>query len=191
MSAGQEQSIETHFSVKTQGSGPPMILFHGGIGSWRHWVRNMEAWSEHFTVHALDLPGYGDAGPVPKDITPERYLRLVHELLEAQFADAPSLHFVGFSFGAAVASACATWMGERVAAYTAIGPGGFSREAHRAPLDTRSYKGAKSDAEFEAVMRHNLLAIMCLHEASLSPQVLADQRANVEGLKGMDSRKVS
>ncbi|MEM7255074.1 MAG: alpha/beta hydrolase [Pseudomonadota bacterium] len=184
------QPIETHMAVHTTGSGPPMLLFHGGIGSWRHWVRNTPVWANDFTVHALDLPGYGDAGSVPKDITPEHYMALVETLIDERFGAETPLHFVGFSFGAAVASACAVNMGERVAAFTAIGPGGFGRTG-RGTIDTRSYKGAKTDADFVAVMRHNLMAIMCLHSESVTDEVLEHQRANVNSLKGMDSRKVS
>ena len=46
-------------AVQTRGSGPDLVLFHGGMGCWQHWVRNIEALSEHFTVHALDHPSYG------------------------------------------------------------------------------------------------------------------------------------
>jgi pimeloyl-ACP methyl ester carboxylesterase len=41
------------------GSGPPLILLHGG-GTWLYTFRqNMDALSRHFSVYALDLPGHG------------------------------------------------------------------------------------------------------------------------------------
>ena len=43
------------------GSGSPVVLVHGGHGSWLHWVRNIEALAAHHTVWAVDLPGFGDS----------------------------------------------------------------------------------------------------------------------------------
>ena len=42
----------------TQGSGPKLVLFHGGFGCRHHWVKNIEALAEQFTVYAIDHPGY-------------------------------------------------------------------------------------------------------------------------------------
>ena len=189
--SAQRVAIKTHLGSKVQGKGPPMLLFHGGVGSWRHWVRNIDIWAEHFEVHALDLPGYGTAGAVPRDIEPQDYLCLVYDLLRAHFGQERPLHFVGFSFGAAVASVCAVWMQEQVVAYTAIGPRGFARKPGSRPLNTKSYKAARNDEEFHDIMHHNLLTIMCLHPDSITEEVLAYQRYNIENLKGMDSRKIS
>ena len=41
------------------GSGPPLVLLHGGTGSWMHWVRNIEDLSTSFTLIVPDLPGLG------------------------------------------------------------------------------------------------------------------------------------
>ena len=30
-------------AVRRLGQGPDLVLFHGGMGSWRHWTRNVEA----------------------------------------------------------------------------------------------------------------------------------------------------
>jgi hypothetical protein len=32
------------------------VLFHGGMGSWKHWIRNVEVLAACFTVHAHDHP---------------------------------------------------------------------------------------------------------------------------------------
>ena len=51
-----------------EGSGKPtLLLFHGGSGSWIHWIRNVLPLSQHFTVYAADLPGLGDSDP-PDDV---------------------------------------------------------------------------------------------------------------------------
>jgi len=86
------------------GRGPHLVLFHGGMGSWKHWIRNVEPLAARFTVHALDHPSYGASAPVPRETTGPQYLDLVHELiLEMLPGDAP-LRFAGFSFGGAIAA---------------------------------------------------------------------------------------
>jgi len=41
-----------------EGSGKPiLLLFHGGSGSWIHWIRNVQPLSQHFTVYAADIAG--------------------------------------------------------------------------------------------------------------------------------------
>ena len=63
-------------AVHRHGSGPDLVLFHGGMGSWRHWTRNVEALAARYTVHALDHPSYGDSAPVPRETTGPAYLDL-------------------------------------------------------------------------------------------------------------------
>ena len=46
---------------------PILLLFHGGSGSWIHWIRNVLPLSQNFSVYAADLPGLGDSDP-PDDV---------------------------------------------------------------------------------------------------------------------------
>src|SRR5439155_429597 len=55
-------------AVHRSGSGPDLVLFHGGMGSWKHWIRNIEPLATRFTVHALDHPSYGDSAPVFREL---------------------------------------------------------------------------------------------------------------------------
>ena len=54
--------------IWSENSGKPiLLLFHGGSGSWIHWIRNVQPLSQHFTIYAADAPGLGDSDP-PNDV---------------------------------------------------------------------------------------------------------------------------
>ena len=42
------------------GSGEPLVLFHGGSGSWTHWIRNIPELSRHYELWVPDIPGLGE-----------------------------------------------------------------------------------------------------------------------------------
>src|SRR5689334_7573021 len=45
--------------ILKEGSGPPIVLIHGG-GTWMWtWRLQLTELSRHFTVYALDMPGFG------------------------------------------------------------------------------------------------------------------------------------
>src|SRR5205807_563833 len=101
-------------AVHRIGHGPDVVLFHGGMGSWKHWIRNIEPLAARFTVHALDHPSYGPSAGVPRETTGAAYLDLVERLLvEMVPGDAP-LRFAGFSFGGAIAAHLARRLTPRV-----------------------------------------------------------------------------
>jgi 2-hydroxy-6-oxonona-2,4-dienedioate hydrolase len=166
------------------------VLFHGGMGSWKHWIRNVGPLAQRFTVHALDHPSYGDSAPVARETTGPAYLDLVHELiLEMLPGDAP-LRFAGFSFGGAIAANLARRLGPRVTHLCLVSPGGFPmRRFGERPI--RSYREAGSDERlFREICRHNLLVNMLSDEASVSEETVDIQVECVRRTR-FDSRKVS
>jgi 2-hydroxy-6-oxonona-2,4-dienedioate hydrolase len=166
------------------------VLFHGGMGSWKHWIRNVEPLARRFTVHALDHPSYGDSAPVARETTGPAYLDLVHELiLEMLPGDAP-LRFAGFSFGGAIAANLARRLGPRVTHLCLVSPGGFPmRRFGERPI--RSYREAGGDERlFREICRHNLLVNMLSDEASVSEETVDIQVECVRRTR-FDSRKVS
>ena len=40
------------------GSGPPVIMCHGGSGSWTHWIKTIPVQSRTHTLWLPDLPGH-------------------------------------------------------------------------------------------------------------------------------------
>ena len=51
-----------------QAKSNPLVLLHGGSGSWTHWLRNVEHFAQHRDVWALDIPGFGDSS-LPSGVT--------------------------------------------------------------------------------------------------------------------------
>ena len=177
-------------AVRRSGRGPDLVLFHGGMGSWKHWIRNVEALGERFTVHALDHPAYGDSAPVPRETTGPQYLDLVHGLLLEIVPGVTPLRFAGFSFGAAIAANMARRLGPRVSHLALISPGGFPmRRFGERPI--RSYKDAEGDERlFREICRHNLQVNMLSDPGSVTEDTV-DIQVDLVRRTRFDSRKVS
>ncbi len=82
--------------------GEPVVLLHGGSGSWTHWIRNIDALAEAGRrILVPDLPGFGDSDIPPgardADALVAPVARGLQDLLGPRAFD-----LVGFSFGALV-----------------------------------------------------------------------------------------
>jgi pimeloyl-ACP methyl ester carboxylesterase len=177
-------------AVRRSGRGPDVVLFHGGMGSWKHWTRNIGPLAERFTVHALDHPGYGASAPVPRETSGPDYLDLMHRLFVEMFPGEAPLRFAGFSFGAAIATNLARRLSPRVTHLCLVSPAGFpTRSFGERP--TRSYREAgDNEALFREICCHNLLINMLTDPASVTEETLDIQVDCVRRTR-FNSRKVS
>ena len=121
----------TGVAVRRFGAGEPLVLLHGGSGSWAHWVRNVDALGRHFQVLALDQPAYGDSDTLAWDVPLEDYLDILVGAVEEITAGTPRFHLAAFSFGAALASLVAERFGPRLAALSMIGGAGYGGPTDR------------------------------------------------------------
>jgi pimeloyl-ACP methyl ester carboxylesterase len=177
-------------AVHRRGSGPDVVLFHGGMGSWRHWVRNIDPLATRFTVHALDHPSYGASADVAREMTGSAYLDLVHELFVGLFPGEAPLRFAGFSFGGAIAANLARRLGSRVTHVCLVSPAGFPPRRF-GDRPTRSYREAGDDERlFREICRHNLLVNMLSADDSATDEAVDIQAYGVRHAR-FDSRKVS
>jgi len=171
------------------GSGDNVVLIHGGRGSHSHWARNVDALSQRYRVLALDLPGFGDAPDVARDIGPDDYLALVAAGVDRLIGDRPTA-VVGFSFGGAVAADLCHRLGARCSRLALLGPGGFG-EAKGRVLDLKSPPTAiETDPRYRAVIRHNLLAMMLHSPDNVDERAIDIQCRNIAGSR-FNSLKVS
>lgn len=51
------------------GNGKPLLLIHGIGGSWRSWSPVLNGLSQHRTVIAVDLPGFGKTAPLNGEVS--------------------------------------------------------------------------------------------------------------------------
>jgi 2-hydroxy-6-oxonona-2,4-dienedioate hydrolase len=177
-------------AVHRRGSGPDVVLFHGGMGSWKHWIRNVEPLAARFTVHAVDQPAYGDSASVEPGMTGAAYLDLVHDLFVELFPGKAPLRLAGFSFGGAIAANLARRLGPRVTHVCLVSPAGFPRRRF-GDRPTRSYREAGDDEKlFREISRHNLLVNMLSDEANLTEEAVDIQSDGVRRAR-FNSRAVS
>jgi 2-hydroxy-6-oxonona-2,4-dienedioate hydrolase len=144
------------------GTGKPLVLLHGGTGSWLHWVRNIEALAQDFQLVVPDIPGSGESGDPEKPITGKAIAADIFAGLNTLIG--PQTHFAmaGFSMGGLIAGFLTQFAGARVnclvlAGATATG----APRAQMQPL--KSWRRLPTDEEKRAAHRQNL-SILMLHD---------------------------
>ncbi len=138
------------------GSGSPVVLVHGGHGSWLHWVRNIEALAARHTVWVVDLPGFGDSdAPAGEGLA--SLLEPTLSTLDALVGPDTPVQLVGFSFGGLVAAHMAAQR-PHVQRLALLGTGGHQGQ-RRPKGELVNWKPAWRAGDAVAVeqaMRHNL-----------------------------------
>ncbi len=159
------------------GDGPPLVLLHGGSGSWNHWLRNVEALAQRRTVYAADLPGCGDSS-LPQGARDADSIHGDVATGIAQLAGGAPVELVGFSFGTLVAGFIAAERPELVRRLHLAGVAGLGLTRPR--LFLQSMTPDMDAAAREAVVRHNMQAMMVLHPGTLDDTALSMHAANLE-----------
>jgi 2-hydroxy-6-oxonona-2,4-dienedioate hydrolase len=145
------------------GSGKPtLLLFHGGSGSWIHWIRNVVPLSQHYTVYAADLPGLGDSDP-PDDVRDIwSVTKCVRTAVDGILAKDQPFQLTGFSFGGMVSGHLSTLMPERIKRIVLVGAGGL--KATRKPGPKLRKLLPEMPAETLAQEARRNLEILMLHD---------------------------
>lgn len=115
-----------HLWDKSGGRAPVVVLFHGGAGSWRHWVRNIPVLVETYRVLVPDLPGLGESDFPPDSDNAEPIARIVADGIDQIIGAETGFDVVGFSFGGTMAACVGALRGKRVRSVTIIGSSGVA-----------------------------------------------------------------
>lgn len=174
-----------------EGSGrPPLLLFHGGSGSWIHWIRNVLPLSRHYTVYAADMPGLGESDPPDHLSDVWSVTHAVHAGIEALLPNGERFDIAGFSFGGMVGGHVSTLVGPRLNQVVLVGPGGF-RLTRKAAPPLVSLRREQLSAEDQAAAGRRNLEILMLHDparvdgVAIHMQIMNSLRAQT------DSRSMS
>jgi 2-hydroxy-6-oxonona-2,4-dienedioate hydrolase len=159
------------------GGGEPLVLFHGGFGSWTHWFRNIPELSRDYRLIVASLPGLGESDDAPKPHTPGDLAAIAAAGIERILAPGERFHLTGFSFGGLIGGHVAAHFGERCRSLTLVGAGGLGlKRSAMAPL--RSWRHLAGEAGRMAVHRDNLAILMLADPARIDDLAVYLQSEN-------------
>jgi pimeloyl-ACP methyl ester carboxylesterase len=148
-------------------SRPPLVLLHGGHGSWMHWLRNAEALSAGRTLWLPDMPGFNESDAPPR-VAPgedplQPLLAALGGTLDQLIGAGTVIDLGGFSFGGLTAARFGAGRGA-VRRLALIGSGGHGT-LRRMTVQMINWRAAPDREAERAALLHNLAALM-LHDAS-------------------------
>ena len=139
---------------------PPLMLMHGGYGSWWHWFRNVRSLARGRRVYACDTPGLGESSPPPDRRDMDSIGRIVagglrHVLEERN----QRVDLVGFSFGGIVGGHAAPYLPDLLNSFTMVGVGAMGLRRARGPALER-FRRDMTPAQLRSLARRNLEILM-------------------------------
>lgn len=160
------------------GKGEPLVLLHGGSGSWLHWVRNIRPLTARYRVIAPDLPGFGDSDHFQTSNLAEYSGMIAHGLREV--TPGP-VRIAGFSFGSVVGLGL-YGLGISGPDYVMIGSPGLGK-VHPVTDQLVKWRGLSEEARF-AAHRNNVAVLMLGQPDAVTDEAAAIQMAHAERATG-------
>jgi pimeloyl-ACP methyl ester carboxylesterase len=159
--------------------GRPVVLLHGGSGSWNHWVRNIDALVDAgLRVLAPDLPGCGESSLPPEGFDADVHAPWILKGLDV-LAPGRDCDFVAFSFGCMVLAFLAAQAPQRVRRMLFVAPPSLVEARGPSPR-VRPWRDIPAGPRRNSVHEHNLGVIM-LRPSEPPPEVaVALHAANME-----------
>jgi pimeloyl-ACP methyl ester carboxylesterase len=153
---------EGHIVWRIWGEGTPLVLLHGGTGSWMHWIRNVEELSRDAMVVVPDLPGSGESASPQPPFSAESIAAMLLQGLDQIIGAQTRFSLGGFSMGGLIAGYLAQQGGARVETLVLVGSTGMGGpRAQMEPL--KSWRRLPTDEEKRAIHRVNL-GILMIHD---------------------------
>ena len=85
----------------TGGSGPALLVIHGGANGAAGWLNNVEELARDYTVYVPDMPGFGHSQPLPGDCSISNLAGFVSDFTRKLKLE--NFYLLGHSLGGAVA----------------------------------------------------------------------------------------
>lgn len=171
------------------GEGPPLVLLHGGSGSWNHWLRNIPALASHYRLLVPDLPGHGESATAPGEATGPNVAAPLADGLRELLPSDETYSIAGFSFGGIIGGCIAAREKARVANLVVCGSNGLG--LRRAELGGfRHWRGIDDPTALADAHRTNLGIVMLADPANIDDLAVHLQARNLP-LARMKSRLIA
>lgn len=176
----------------TQSRLPPLVLLHGGHGSWMHWLRNIEALAVGRALWLPDMPGFHDSD-VPRamavgDAPLDPLLEALGGTLDTLIGAGTPIDLGGFSFGGLTAAKFAVRRGG-VRKLALLGSGGHGT-MRRMAVQMINWRAAPDRAAEVTALRHNLAALMLHDPAAIDALAFAIHDISCHGTR-LRSKEIS
>lgn len=163
---------------RTWGEGEPIVLLHGGSGSWTHWIKTIPELAERYEVWAPDLPGLGDSAMPTSPYVPVICGEVIADGMRQLFEGTQRPDLVTFSFGAHVGVFAGIALGGRIRSMTIIGCAALGLPHRRANF--LKEEPGMTWAERDEVHRTNLAILMIAEPSRIDDLAIHLQRQNID-----------
>lgn len=153
-------------------TGRPIVLLHGGSGSWRHWIRNIDALRENREVWAPDVPGFGESEKPSGHVNFAAVAKVVSTGLRQVLPGDASFDLAGFSFGSHTIQYVAEEMGSQVGIAVLVTGHMLGPMLAQPNQLLDRWRDITDEAERVRVLKRNLGALMLAHEESMDALAL-------------------
>ena len=161
------------------GQGTPLVLLHGGTGSWMHWIRNIEDLARDFTLLVPDIPGSGESASPPAPVSADSIGATLASGVANILGRQTGFAVAGFSMGGLIAGYLVSHAGGRAQCLVLVGATGTG--APRGPMEPlRSWRRLATDAAKTETHRHNLGILMIHDPGKIDALAVHVQNANAE-----------
>lgn len=151
-----------HVWGKPQPGVPPVVLLHGGSGSWTHWVRNIEALvAAGRELWVPDLPGFGASALPATGTDADALVEPLRDGLRALMGG-ERVDLVGFSFGGMAAGLLLAAYPDLAQRLVLVGAPAMGIVPGR-QFELKTWRHLQQPEAQLDVHRHNLAALM-LHD---------------------------
>ena len=161
------------------GSGDPLLLLHGGTGSWMHWMRNIEDLARDHMLLVPDIPGSGESASIELPTDVEKVAATLVAGVDAILGKQRPFAIAAFSMGGLISGYIAKLAGERVTSLVLVGAvGTTARRGVMAPM--RSWRRLPTDDAKREAHRINLGILMVHDPAAIGEDAVYMQHHNAE-----------
>src|SRR5262249_53897040 len=161
------------------GHGEPLVLLHGGTGSWMHWMRNIEDLSRDYMLLVPDIPGSGESASPALPTNVEKVAGALVAGIDAILGKERRFAIAAFSMGGLVSGYVVKLAGDRVTTLVLVGAvGTTARRGTMAPM--KSWRRLPTDDEKRAAHRTNLEILMVHDPKAVGDDAIYMQFTNAE-----------